>query len=115
MDEILQEIRSLVAARVTEGFDTQDAIVEQVTQSIEDEHGRDDLEPHVARITAELLEEHRRRQRDWVGPTDCDRLDAAFADLEGQGIVARQNFTCCQTCGHYEIWEEVRAAQQRHP
>jgi hypothetical protein len=33
-------------------------------------------------------------------------LDAAFAELENNGIVARQNFTCCQTCGHIEIGEE---------
>ena len=36
MDEILQEIRSLVAARVAEGFDPEDTIVAQVTEAVED-------------------------------------------------------------------------------
>jgi hypothetical protein len=44
--------------------------------------------------------------------TDCDRLDAAFSSLERQGIVARQNWTCCQTCGHAEIADAMEEARQ---
>jgi hypothetical protein len=90
-----------------EGFDDAEQIVENVTESVESDHDCEGLRPHIERLTAELLEEHRRRQSQWVGPTDCDRLDEAFAALEAEGIVARQNFTCCQTCGHAEIWGEI--------
>ena len=31
--------------------------------------------------------------------------------LEAAGIVARQNFTCCKTCGFYEINGEMEAAR----
>lgn len=37
------------------------------------------------------------------GTTDCDRLDQAFRELNKAGIVARQHFSCCNTCGYKEI------------
>jgi hypothetical protein len=43
--------------------------------------------------------------------TDNDRLARAAMSLEANGIVFRENFTCCQTCGFTEIGEEVRATQ----
>ena len=46
---------------------------------------------------------------------DNDRLDEAFAELDRHGIVARQNFTCCQTCGHTEISYEIIEAEQHRP
>ncbi len=39
-------------------------------------------------------------------PGDYDRMAAAFARLRQQGLVARMNFTCCQTCGTAEIDDE---------
>jgi hypothetical protein len=45
--------------------------------------------------------------------TDCDKLDKAFAGLEMKGIVARQNFTCCQTCGNAEIGDEIKAFAEK--
>jgi hypothetical protein len=97
MDEICAEVREMVARRVAEGFDPPEQIVDDVTECVEMDHEADELRPYVERVTAELLEEHRRRQGQWDGPTDCDRLDEAFAELDRGGVVARQNFTCCQT------------------
>ena len=34
---------------------------------------------------------------------------------EEQGIVARQNFSGCQTDGHSEIWGEIRPVQAQRP
>ncbi len=48
-----------------------------------------------------------------MGPTDCDRLDEAFAALNRQGIVARQDFSCCNKCGFTEIWGEVEEEKHR--
>lgn len=44
----------------------------------------------------------------WPSVTDCDRLDLAFADLNDEGVLARQNFSCCTTCGVDEIDRELR-------
>ena len=94
------------------GLPSEEQIVDGVTEMLEDEHKRSDLRPHVSRITAELIEEHRRDQTTWTTPTDCDKLDTAFANLEQQGIVARQNFACCQNCGHAEIGAEIENARK---
>jgi hypothetical protein len=111
LDEIQDEMRAQIANRVAEGFDDEDNIVASVTEMLEGDHNIDGLEPFVERLTAELMQEHLRLQSEWVGPTDCDRLDQAFDALESQGIVSRQNFTCCSTCGHSEIWGEIEQAE----
>jgi hypothetical protein len=36
------------------------------------------------------------------------RLNAAFADLRRQGILAKQNYACCQTCGFAELRYEAK-------
>ena len=48
-----------------------------------------------------------------AGSHRCDCLDQAFAALERSGVVARQNFACCQTCGHAEIGDEIAEAQEK--
>jgi hypothetical protein len=44
--------------------------------------------------------------------TDNDRISRAALALEANGIVFRENFTCCQTCGFGEIGDEIRRAAQ---
>ena len=39
--------------------------------------------------------------------THKDKVTAAFRALRKLGYVARQNFTCCSTCGSYELGEMV--------
>jgi hypothetical protein len=55
-------------------------------------------------ILAPVWRERVAEQAAW-GETDCDRLTAAFAELDARGIIARENFACCQNCGTTEIWE----------
>ena len=110
LETILADIRSCASKRVKEGFEDEEAIIQALTDQCEDEYNRNDLRPHIARITRELLQEHLHAQADWPASTDCDKLDTAFDRLEQQGIVARQNFTCCQNCGHTEIDDEITKA-----
>jgi hypothetical protein len=93
VDEIVAELRGRIAAAVAEGFSTRDTLAEDFAELAAADYGRDDLDPVIDRLTDEAIEAHRRRQCEWTGPTDCDRLDAAFADLEEHGVVARQHFT----------------------
>ena len=111
LDEVLAEMRDFVARRVAEGFDDPERIVEAAVEMTESDLGPEELEEYAERLTAHLLEEHLRQQSQWVGPTDCDRLDQAFEELEKEGIIARQNFSCCQNCGHSEIGGERADAE----
>ncbi|MCX5316704.1 hypothetical protein [Streptomyces sp. NBC_00154] len=45
-------------------------------------------------------------QAEWQGETDPERLTRAFTALQEAGITARENFTCCRSCGQSEIGSE---------
>jgi hypothetical protein len=97
-------LRERARARVAQGFDRQDEIVASLLDELRDEP----VDPRdVEAAVAEAMAAHRAAQAEWPIPTDCDRLDRAFAQLEASGIVARQNWTCCQTCGHAEMGDEL--------
>ena len=69
----------------------------------------------ATRLTDRMLARHFALQHSWLDETDCDRLEEAFAELDRHGIVARQNFACCQSCGHAEIWEAIDDTMQYRP
>ncbi|MEK2491054.1 hypothetical protein WN990_15980 [Kitasatospora purpeofusca] len=46
-------------------------------------------------------------QAGWQDETDPERLTRAFAALQEAGITARENFTCCRSCGQSEIGGEA--------
>ena len=110
-DPISAELQPQIESAVAEGFSSRDSLIDNFTDIAEDEHDRDDLGPLVAGLVDAALAAHARRQARWKGETDCDRLDRAFEALEAEGVVARQNFTCCSTCGHYEIGDEIAGAE----
>lgn len=107
----IDELRQHIADRVAEGFDSRNDIVEQTIAYYELE---DDprLRRQVQPLTDRAIAAHREKQATWPTVTDCDRVDQAFATLEQAGIVARQNFADCQTCGHAEIQNEIKAASK---
>ncbi len=104
-----QELKDTIARRVAEGFDRQADIVESAMDAGEEKPDK----ALVKKMITDAFAAHKKAQTTWRGRTDCDRLDAAFDDLEKDGIVARQNFTCCQSCGSYEIGDEIDAAKKK--
>jgi hypothetical protein len=74
------------------------------------------VEKECEAITHRAVEEHLRAQASWgTAPTDNDRLIEAFNDMEENGIVAREHWTCCQNCGHTEIGAEIEFAEEFGP
>jgi hypothetical protein len=111
MENALVELRSYIRRDVRAGFHSLDDILELAIEVIADEGlPAESLRPHAERFLAEELVRLQEEAKSWPETTDCDRLDRAFAELEANGIVARQNFTCCQTCGHAEIGEQIENA-----
>ncbi len=115
METILDDLRRFIRSRIREGFESVHDIVENATHYALEEHGREDLQPSIKQLVAELLAEHHAEQAGWEPSTDCDRLDEAFANLNGAGIVARQDFSCCNNCGFTEIWDEIDAEEKHRP
>ncbi|HEX8866330.1 MAG TPA: hypothetical protein VF821_11800, partial [Lentzea sp.] len=65
------------------------------------------VSPEQARALADRLWMERvAEQATWQGETDPERLTKAFEALQEAGITARENFTCCRSCGQAEIGAE---------
>lgn len=119
-----------ILPKLRTGFYTFDSLVDIAAQSIEDAladsaaaaaaaatagssipAGLDDPQVAAEGLVEEAWERRREVEAAWgLAPgerTTGERLDAAFAALEARGVVARMNFTCCGTCGHAEIGDDL--------
>lgn len=103
-DRARRRIRELLAG----GFDGPDQIREQVAEELEDDSalGSDQIGVLIDEELSAATAARAEAQRSWPDLTDCDRLDAAFEELDAAGILARHNWTCCSNCGRAEIPDE---------
>ncbi|WP_432116831.1 DUF6891 domain-containing protein [Streptomyces sp. bgisy032] len=85
-----------------------ETIIRETVHLMQGGAGSSPVSPAQAReIVERLWLERVEEQQAWTAPTDPDRLERAFAALERAGVVARENFTCCRSCGMTEIGAEV--------
>jgi hypothetical protein len=101
------EARELAATYLAEGYLPFDEVVRELHEQSEGDPPL--TAAQAGAILAPMWRARVAEQAAW-GTTDCDRLTAAFAELDRNGIVARERFTCCQNCGTFEIWEEAGPA-----
>lgn len=115
MGQVPDDLVEFIKQRVREGFEPPHKIIENAQHWAYEKHGRNDLLIEIKRLTAESLADHQAEQAGWGPTTECDRLDLAFAALNSQGILARQDFSCCNNCGFTEIWDEVEEEEKERP
>lgn len=109
----LRDAEAQARRDVRAGYLTLDEVREQAVEAYGEEVEARALTPMVAWAVDAEARAIREEQRRWPAVTDHDRLQAAFATLEAdRGIVARENFTCCNTCGHGEIGDEIAQVEQ---
>lgn len=113
LQKALDKMRGYIRRDVAAGFRSEDEIRTGVVELLADGYEPSELEPYAKQMAHEEMESHFREELTWPEVTDCDRLDAAFTDLEHSGIVARQDFSCCGNCGSGEIWDEMETASKR--
>jgi hypothetical protein len=106
-DDLHDFVRTQVAAGYTPVAEIAGEAVEAFADGTVDPER---LRAAALAVVDQVSAAHRAEQRTWPATTDCDRLDAAFAALETSGIVARQHFSCCGTCGAHEIMDEMNQA-----
>ncbi|WP_285493478.1 hypothetical protein [Actinomadura sp. NBRC 104425] len=99
-DDLRQYVRLLLAL----GEEDFDGIVQNGTEYLDDAPG---AEAPARRLAEEEFAGYLADQRTWPEVLESDRLLRAFRDLDLAGIVARVDFTCCQSCGVCEIGDEV--------
>jgi len=115
MTSAIQELRDVIETDVKAGFATKEEIIEAGIDYLLGDFDYDWIEAQASAITNELLEAHFEIQKAWHNETDCDKLDEAFSELDRNGIVARQNWKCCQTCGHAEISYAIEETEAFRP
>ncbi|MEO8670562.1 MAG: hypothetical protein ABI411_04545 [Tahibacter sp.] len=108
--EVLEVLGEYVARDVAAGFLLPDEIIQSATDALEGEGDSAAMHIEATRLCGEAIAAHLAAQSTWPSVTDCDKLDRAFAELESMGIVARQNYSCCGTCGAAEIVDEMESA-----
>lgn len=115
--DLKREISSTVRRLVRAGFRPREEIEQAVADLLCDLPPRAKLEAFGRSELERAWKEQRRDEQRWKERTDGDRLDAAFDDLHAAGIVARQDFLCCQTCGCAEMPQqfETMKASGRTP
>jgi len=107
ISEALELIDEYANQYIRGGFKTESEIVSSVIDIVNDEQDVDNVDAVVATRVHALLQKHLEVEATWPAVTDNDKLDAGFAALEAKGIVARQDFSCCGTCGNGEIRDEM--------
>jgi hypothetical protein len=104
-----EALRAFLSMRVREGYMSRDYMIEVATEVFGDDFPETDITQPAARIADELLAAHAAAEATWDAPTDPDRLRSAFGRLEAAGLVVRENFADCSTCGFAEIQDEIDA------
>lgn len=103
---VSQTVATTARPYLDAGFCSFDEVVEIVSELLEDDLDPDDAggltTDDLRTQLAKLWDARVAEQAAW-DVSDADRLTDAFAELEVGGIIARMNYACCGTCGHYEI------------
>ncbi|WP_260618628.1 DUF6891 domain-containing protein [Streptomyces sp. WAC07149] len=101
--EVAQELTEAVRGWLRCGYDDRAALTESAEEYLVSGDDRPVSRAQAADLVDRLWRERVAEQAGWVGETDPERLTRAFEALDASGITARENFTCCRSCGLGEI------------
>ena len=113
LPEDFDDLHEFIRVQVAAGFVPVDSIVDETVDVFADTQvPAAALREAATALADQALTAHLAEQAGWPGTTDCERLDAAFTDLDAGGIVARQHFSCCGACGATEIHDEIERVEK---
>ncbi|GHB04496.1 DUF6891 domain-containing protein [Streptomyces termitum] len=115
--ELPAEVRAKLEERVREllrcGYDDREALAEAAEEYLVSGDERPVCREQARELVDRLWLERVAESAGWQGVTDPERITAVFEELDRSGIVARENFTCCRSCGTAEIGAEEGASEAR--
>ncbi|MEV6282435.1 hypothetical protein [Kribbella sp. NPDC051770] len=103
--QAVEDLREQVELWVRPGFLTRAEVLEYAREFRDDDEMPVD-DQQLEALVDDVWNGRLADEASWPAHTDADRVAAAFAELDANGVVARMNFTCCQTCGVTEIDDE---------
>jgi hypothetical protein len=105
-DDLRRSAIEYARTEVARGTLTCGMIVSDTAEYLRGEAEPADLYALAWEIVPNEFAAHLAAQAEWPERTDSDRLTDAFHALDLTGIVAREDFACCQSCGNAEIGDE---------
>jgi hypothetical protein len=102
-DGVREKVEERVRVRLRCGYDDRKVLTEIAEEWLVTGDERPVSRAQAARLVDRLWVRRVAEQADWEGVTDPERLAKVFEVLDASGITARENFTCCRTCGTAEI------------
>ena len=88
------------------GFVSESDLVEDTINLLDesyDLYSKEVIRSEVEQCATLSIGKAKAEQMLWPEVTDCDKLDAAFEELDQLGVIAAHNFTCCLSCGRAEM------------
>ncbi|GGZ10288.1 DUF6891 domain-containing protein [Streptomyces poonensis] len=110
-DDVREQVEEHTRTLLACGYGTRAQLAEAAEHVLVDGDDRPVSPAQARRLVDRLWLERLAEQETWEGTTDPERLTRAFATLEASGITARENFTCCRSCGTSEIGAEREDAR----
>ncbi|MEU4689978.1 hypothetical protein [Actinoplanes sp. NPDC023714] len=107
LDDLRRSATEYARAEVARGLMTCGMIVSGTAEYLHDEAEPAESYALAWDVVPRELAAHLEAQAGWPARTDSDRLTDAFRALDRAGIVAREDFACCQSCGSSEIGDEI--------
>ncbi len=105
--ELEEYIRDMIWTQLVRGNDSVNDHAYEIACAVEDEKDEEGaggtLSEAQCRAIAQYLIDARRTQQAGFGEVPASKLDRAFEALRRAHVVAEQDFSCCNTCGHAEI------------
>jgi hypothetical protein len=115
---LLKELRERATLEVKAGAATKSDILSSLTDIMKYDYELSgqalaEAKATMKDVVANLFEQHQKEQATFPEVTDCDRLDAAFADLEQQGVLTAQNAGYTQSDGFDDISERYAGLSKK--
>ncbi|MFJ4989215.1 DUF6891 domain-containing protein [Streptomyces sp. NPDC088732] len=105
--DLSRQDREVLEAHVRElligGFATRAELAETAEDHLVSGDDRPVSPEQARQLVDRMWRERVAEQAGWDGETDPERLTRAFAVLDASDVTARENFTCCHSCGQSEI------------
>ncbi len=99
IEEIRREVIEKSNSILRQGFDTLASTREFVIDVLKFDLGEGTVSAILDEVLPLLWENFESEKKTWPDVTDCDRLDAAFEEMNEKGVMARHHWSCCGTCG----------------
>ena len=101
MNETEKYIAEQIKTGVWGGFESKEDVLQMIEDLIRDEGEADGN--MLQKVAASEFQKKLAAERTWPVSTDCDRLDDAFVDLNGHGIIALHKTGMTMSDGHEDV------------